>query len=174
VANQTPDEFIQLVTQNQSLLYAFVLSLVGHTGQAEDILQETNLVLWKKASEFELGTEFNSWMFKIAHMQVMAYRQRRNREKILFDSTMIPEMAAEASAHLSEFDARQHALQACLEKLSPRQRDMVRRRYRPGATLQQISTELGDSTAAIKQILFRTRMALLECVKRTLASEHGT
>ncbi|HYG76690.1 MAG TPA: sigma-70 family RNA polymerase sigma factor [Planctomycetota bacterium] len=165
--------FVQLLTLNQSRLYAYILSLVGNASHADDVLQETNVVLWQKASEFTLGTNFTAWMFKIAYMQVMAYRQRLTREKILFDSDMVPELAQEVGERLSDLDSRQRSLQACLEKLSPRQRDIVRRRYSSGATVQSMADELGHSVEAIKQLLFRTRLTLAECVKRSLALENA-
>ncbi|HYF52293.1 MAG TPA: sigma-70 family RNA polymerase sigma factor [Planctomycetota bacterium] len=165
-------EFVRNLTLNQSRLYAFILSLTGNSSRAEDILQDANVVLWQKAAEFTPGTNFTAWMFKIAYLQVMAHNQRRNREKIVFDSTMMPDLSAEAQEHLSDLEDRQRMLQQCLEKLSPRQRDVVRRRYTLGATIQKIAEELGLSGEAIKQLLFRTRAALIECVKRRSAAEN--
>jgi len=164
-------EFVQLLTLNQSRLYAYVLSLVGNATRADDVMQETNVVLWQKAAEFTPGTHFTAWMFRVAYLQVMASRQRANREKILFDSELIPELAQEAAAHFDDVESRQRTLQACLEKLSPRQRDIIRRRYSAGATLQKIAADVGHSAEAIKQLLFRTRLSLTECVKRSLATE---
>ncbi len=42
-----PDRFIQDLTSSQQSLYAFVLSLVHNLEAAQDILQETNLILWR-------------------------------------------------------------------------------------------------------------------------------
>lgn len=166
-------EFVQLLTAHQSRLYAYVLSLVGNPTLADDVLQETNTVLWEKASEFTPGTNFVAWMMRIAFLQVMAQRQRRNREKIMFDSDMISEMAVQAAKHLETNDSRQRALQACLEKLGPRHQDLVRRRYSAGAALDTIASDVGQSTEAVKQALFRARTTLIECVKRTLALENA-
>ena len=63
---ETTPEFIALLTSNQSRLYAYVLSLVGDRQQAQDVMQETNIVLWRKASQFTLGTNFGAWMLKVA------------------------------------------------------------------------------------------------------------
>lgn len=166
-------EFVQLLTLNQSRLYAYILSLMGKPSHAEDVLQETNVVLWQKAAEFTPGTNFTAWMFKIAYMQVLAYRQKSNREKILFNSEMVPELAHEAAERLGDLETRQRTLQSCLEKLSERQRDIVRRRYTRGATLQSMAEELGHSVEAVKQLLFRTRVSLAECVRRSLAVENS-
>jgi len=166
-------EFVQLLTSHQSRLYAYILSLVGNPTLADDVLQETNTVLWEKASDFTPGTNFVAWMMKVAFLQVMAQRQRKNREKIMFDSEMINDMAQQASKHLESSDVRQRALQQCLEKLGPRHQDLVRRRYSAGASLQSIADDVGQSSESIKQALFRARSSLIECVKRTLALENA-
>ncbi len=57
-------QFVQLLTSHQARLYAYVLSLVADADQANDIMQETNTVLWVKSSDFEIGTNFSAWMRK--------------------------------------------------------------------------------------------------------------
>jgi len=166
-------EFIRNLTLNQSRLYAFILSLTGNSARAEDILQDTNVVLWQKSCEFTPGTNFTAWIFKVAYLQVMAHRQRSNREKIIFDSGMLPDLSAEAGEKLSDLESQQRTLQQCLDKLSERQRDVIRRRYSAGATIKKIADELALSADAIKQLLFRTRLALIECVKRKTAAENA-
>jgi RNA polymerase sigma-70 factor (ECF subfamily) len=46
--NKNSQEFIRLLTQAQSSLYAYILSLVLDHAQAEDLLQETNVTLWQE------------------------------------------------------------------------------------------------------------------------------
>ena len=75
-------EFVQLLTSHQSRLYAYVLSLLGNRTQAEDVMQETNAVLWRKAHDFKLGTNFGAWMLKVAHFQVMAHRRKLTRDRL--------------------------------------------------------------------------------------------
>ena len=82
------EQFVELMTNFQGRLYAFILSLMGDPNSANDILQETNIVLWNKSSEFELGTNFKAWSFRIASFQVMAYRQRCMRDRLIFDDDM--------------------------------------------------------------------------------------
>ncbi|MDF1745393.1 MAG: sigma factor, partial [Gimesia sp.] len=42
------EQFVQQLTENQNRLYGYVYSLLGDHSRAEDVLQETNLVLWRK------------------------------------------------------------------------------------------------------------------------------
>lgn len=54
------NQYLAYVTGCQSALYAFICSLLGNSESARDVLQETNLVLWKKAAEFDPLREFKA------------------------------------------------------------------------------------------------------------------
>ena len=82
-------DFVELMTQHQGRLYGYVLSLSGDPDAANDVLQEANIVLWKQSSQFELGSSFKAWAFRIAHFQFMAYRQKQLRDKVLFSGDNI-------------------------------------------------------------------------------------
>ena len=75
-------DFVELLTSHQARLYGYILSLVFSPTDADDVLQETNRVLWQKSTSFERGTNFAAWVFRIAFYQVQAYRRRRQREKL--------------------------------------------------------------------------------------------
>jgi RNA polymerase sigma-70 factor (ECF subfamily) len=62
-------------------------------------------------------------------------------------------------------------LRGCLEKLPEDQRNLVQRRYEPGASVQGIAEEDGKSEGAISQALYRIRAALQQCVEKQLAKE---
>lgn len=166
-------EFVKLLTTHQSRLYAYILSLVGDPTEADDILQEANTVLWNKSAEFAPGSSFAAWMFKVAYYQVLAYRQKLSREKILFNSELVPDLAHEAAQAAEKMDERQHALHQCLEKLGPRAQELIKRRYAVGAEIEAIALQLGQSANAVKQALFRVRLNLMECVKRQMADGPG-
>ena len=56
-------EFVLLITRHQAAIYAYILTLHPNRVAAQDILQETNLVLCRKVAEFEPGTSFKAWAF---------------------------------------------------------------------------------------------------------------
>ncbi len=159
-------EVVRLLTQNQSRLYAYILSLVFEPPQADDVLQETNVVLWQKASEFEPGTNFVAWMFRVAHFQVMAHRKRSSRERVRLGDHVVDCLAQMWLDEPDTFDERQQQLQHCLEKLNPRHRELLRQRYVEGANVAEIAGSAGLNANALKQLLFRARTALIQCVKR--------
>jgi len=46
---------------------------VGRSASAWDVLQETNLVLWKEQADFQPGTRFEARAYTVARFQVLAY-----------------------------------------------------------------------------------------------------
>ena len=163
-ASMATAEFIQLLTSHQSRIYAYILSLVFDPDQADDVLQQTNAVLWEKNSEFVIGTNFVAWSFRVAYFQVMAHRKTLHRDRLVFDDDLIRSVAGVTERSDATFFERQRLLRACLEKLSPRHRDLIRLRYSEGASMGRVADTVGKSVAAVKQSLFRLRTSLIDCV----------
>ena len=90
------EAFVELMTHYQGHLYGYALSLTADPGAANDLLQDTNVVLWQNWREFEPGTNFKAWSFRIAHFQFMALRQRRLRDRLCFSEGLVAAIAVEA------------------------------------------------------------------------------
>jgi RNA polymerase sigma-70 factor, ECF subfamily len=84
---------------------------------------------------------------------------------------LLETLATEAAERTETFDARRRALAKCLQKLSPRDRDLVVGRYRSGGSVAALAAEIGRTVQAVYQALHRVRSALLLCVRRTMAIE---
>ncbi|MFV1994410.1 MAG: sigma-70 family RNA polymerase sigma factor [Verrucomicrobiales bacterium] len=163
--NQRPNpDFSELVARHQSRLYGYVLSLVFDPDLAKDVLQETNLVLCKKADRFEPGTNFLAWAFRVAYFEVMRQRRRTGRDRLVFDEDLMERVAQEAEGSDERFTARRRALAHCLRKLGDRQRALILKRYYEGEAVQNIAVQRGESANAVSQALFRARQNLLACV----------
>lgn len=164
-----PAEFIRLLTSSQRKLFAFILSLVRHSSDADDLLQETNMVMWRKWQDFEMGTSFDAWAFTIARFQVMAYRKRQQRSKLHFDDELVELLAVDATDVMAEnHDPRRSALGHCLQKLNDDQRHLVAQRYEPGACVNDMAAEQGRSPKAVSEALRRIRRSLMICIEKTL------
>ena len=67
------EEFVRLLTEAQGPVYGYLLTLITDRNRARDLLQETNITIWKKADTFEEGTNFNAWACKIAYFHVLSF-----------------------------------------------------------------------------------------------------
>jgi RNA polymerase sigma-70 factor, ECF subfamily len=164
-------EFLQLYSSNYPRLQYYVTALLPTVNDASDVLQETSMVLWRKFDSFELGTDFFAWACKIARLQVLKFREAQGRSARLFDTNLLETLAVEACDEKLICSAPLQALENCLSKLSELDRSLIRRRYQPGATVQQLAADLGRSANSLSKSLGRIRRTLLECIDRTLARE---
>ncbi len=164
-------EIIRQITASQRRLYAYILTLIPNPQAAEEILQETNVVIWEKSREIETVNNFSAWASKIAYFQTLAYLKRVKRDRLHFDDELVGKIAAAVTERQSLLDDRVDALRTCLRKLSDKDRDLIRRRYEFGASLEAVCEAVGRTRGAIKQALYRIRGALMQCVNRSLATE---
>ena len=160
-------EFVANIASVQRQLHTFIYSLVYHREDTEDILQETNYVLWRRADTFRPGTNFRAWAYKIAQFQVMAYRKKKMKlnSKEWLDSELIECLAEEALEDADYYDQRHNLLQECLQALPEERRALVTKRYTPGVSVNGMAEELGKAPKAVSETLRRIRHALHRCIK---------
>lgn len=169
----TPDsqreQFVERMTRHQRELYGFILSLTGRPADAEDVLQETNIVLWRKVDEYDPARPFMTWACRIAHFQVLAYLKRVQRDRLAFlDERLLSSIAEIAARYAEQPDRRLQALRECLEQLPEHSRALIRQRYFSGQGVQNIAEALGRSAGAVSVALHRARSALLACIEKKL------
>jgi len=167
------EQFVAQLTAAQTAIHAYLMSLVLDPVEAEDLLQETNLMLWRKAEEFEAGTNFTAWACTIAHYKVREWRRSKARDRHEFNDALLDRVAARAQDRADEADQRRHALNHCLRKLAPDQREMIESRYGPGGSVSALAAALGRPAGSVSQTLYRIRQTLLECIRRTLRGDGG-
>lgn len=162
-------EYVRLITKHQSALYAYILSIHPNRAAAEDILQETNLVLWKRMDDLNEGASFQAWAFRIAYFQTMRYLKTRKRQSwLVFDDDMTAEIAEEAEEKQSGFEDKRQALRQCLSKLKRGDVTMLRLRYEENASLKDIGRQLDRTEGALKQVYLRIRRSLKQCIQHRL------
>ena len=165
------EEFVQLFSRSQRKVYLFILSQVANPFDAEDILQETNLVIWKKYTSFEPGTNFSAWACQIARYEVLKSRERKYRDKLLFSDEFVSIIATEVELNAELLERRRDALVKCIRRLRPGDRELIQKRYTPGENGKGLAKTLGRPANSVYQSLGRIRRSLYECINRTLAAE---
>jgi RNA polymerase sigma-70 factor (ECF subfamily) len=165
------DTVVQELTRHQPRLRGFIRCLLLEAEHVEDVLQETNMVLWRKANEFQPGTDFWKWASQVARFQVLSHWKRRNRDRHVFDLGLVEELATLVEKTTEEADLRQAALKRCLEKLPSPQRQLLDMRYSQQQSVEQITAAIGRPNGSIRQTLYRIREALLRCIEKQFPGE---
>lgn len=160
-------EFVALWTAHSRRVYAYIFSLVPNWSDADDLFQETSVVLMQKFAEFEPGSNFSAWACRVAYLKVCEFRKRRPAFAA-GDELFLEAVQAEAE-RLAEQDVHSEALSDCLARLAPKDRRLIELRYRGDYSVQSVAAEIGRSAAAVYKALARIHETLLECVRRKIA-----
>ncbi len=165
----SPDEFIHLLTVHQRKIYAYILKLVLNGHDADDLLQETTSVMWKKINTFIPGSNFLAWALRIAHFNILRYRARK--PLLILDDEVFDGL------HKLEFrqsDLTQNYLsylQDCLKKMTDQDYQMVTLRYINNLKVKQIAELTNRTTQSLYRTIGRIHSNLLHCVRHKMATE---
>src|SRR3954471_7237498 len=165
-------ELMMLITRHQRQIFAYIYTLVPDRHDAEDLLQETSLVVCEKFDEFILGSDFVAWASQIAWWRVRYSRQKFARSKVVFDDDVLEAVAKTAGTMREELDERHEALALCLQKLPARDRELVLTRYEHGSGVAEAAQRTGRSMDAAYKALNRLRKLLHDCVTNELSHAH--
>lgn len=172
---QVPNaEFVQLFTKSQRRLFLFILAQVGSLNDAEEILQDTNVIIWSKFHQFQLGTSFFAWAGRIATYEILKYRDKRRAGRLQFSDEFISRIAAESIEISDELEQRREALSECLRRLRADDRELIQARYAPGENGLKVAEHLGRPANSVYQSIGRIRKLLFDCVTRRLTAAART
>lgn len=165
--------FVANLTSHQPALHAFLTSLLPGVPAVEDILQQTNVVLWEKRADFEPGTNFKAWAFTVARWQARAWlTSQKRRNWLVFDDELAQALSARfAAAQPEEASESLTALRHCLSKLRESDRLLLLSHYQHGKSLKKCAELFDRSANSLKVALFRLRAGLRRCIESQVALE---
>lgn len=166
--------FVQMLTTHQRDLYAYINTLLVGQAAASDVLQDTNLDLWARLDDFDFKRPFLPWAYAFAYQRVLAFRKTQRRNRLVFNSEMIQLISDTYLTDAADKDRRVSALQACLDRLRPQERQLIRDRYTVKSSVNSLAARLECTANQISARLYRIRRALAKCVDATVAREMGS
>jgi RNA polymerase sigma-70 factor, ECF subfamily len=164
------DEFVRLFSTHSQRIYEFILTLVTRQTDAEEVFQNTSLVLWKKFDTYDENGNFCGWACRIAYLELLELR-RTGRRLQTFSEEALELLANSALEHSDDLGRRRAALEDCLEKLKPHDRNMVEQRYYQRRSPKEIAAMKSCSVYSVYRALARVHTTLLNCVQSRLLRE---
>jgi len=172
-------QFVSLLTNHQEVIRSYIISQLPGCSEVRDILQEVNILLWEKMSNFKMGTNFGAWACTVAYYKVLDYKKKQRKNGfIVFDEELANKLSAEAGQQNSEnLESKRNALRHCLKKLNSKDKKLLNARYNLSVSkvvnMQEMSSESGRSLASLRVSLFRLRSSLKNCISKRLNAEGG-
>jgi len=148
----------------------FLCAITPNYQDAEDLLQQTALTMWRKFSDFEPGTSFVAWGCQIARYKAMNLARSR-RATALDDDVIDLLLVTQQQQEPEERLARRRALSGCLEKLPGDDRRLIETAYGDGRSIKELAAEVGRSAGGVYNSLARIRSTLYRCIQVTLTKE---
>ena len=153
-------------------IFAYILTLLPHRADAEDVLQQVSLIMWEKFDEQAPPEDFAAWGCRIAYFKIRDHRRTLRRcGSSSATRCSIGWRSPSPTARRLRLDERHEAMFRCLEKLHRRDREVLAERFKEGATARSAAECVGLSVDAFYKALAQDRRLLDECVTRTLAAE---
>ena len=160
--------FVQQLTECQGRLFGYIYSMLGEHSRAMDVVQETNLVLWRKKDEFRAGAAFMPWALAVARYQVLAHVRDQGRDKCLLDSELVLALSEEVEQQVDQLEIMRLALRKCMSDLPREKMDMLQLRYYRAMPIAGIAKSMGRKVEAVKVALLRLRRGLADCMHRRM------
>lgn len=166
----TNEEFVDLLGRHQVQLMGYIYALVHNMDDAEDLYQQSSLVLWRKFDQFDANTDFFRWASTIARYEVMNFLRTRATRRQYFSDRFMELLANDRTPDVnSHMELRRQALAGCVKKLSQSDRRLVEMCYSGHLLVKDAAAALRRPAKSVSDSLSRIRRTLYECINRTLA-----
>lgn len=165
------ERFMRLWTIAQPLVANYVHALIRDHAAAQDVLQETALVIFRRFAEYDEERSFAAWAVGIARYRVLGLRRDLLRSPVVFDDEVLSAFTrtwVEIAPHESD---RAGILGQCLERLGTHARNLVQLRYFEDLNATEIARRLGMGAGAVRVALQRIREQLRACVEQQRQAE---
>jgi RNA polymerase sigma-70 factor (ECF subfamily) len=172
--------FEELVRRTARLVYTRAYLETGNIHRAEDLVQDTFLIAWKKIAQVSDASGFRAWLMTILHSAVVDAARRQSRRKrkppdshprasndaMLRIADPAPDPAASAQAR----EERERAL-SVLRSMPSEYQQVLMLRYLAGADYDSIARQPALSNGSLRGLLHRGLAMLREQMKRSGSSE---
>lgn len=170
-SSQNSSDFIRLLTAHQPALRGLVAAMLPGSQDIDDILQDTNVILWEKRDKYDWDAPFKSWAYGIARNKVRQHwrKQKKNICVAVSDGFLDAVAEAREADAPDEFQQKRAALNLCLNHLKPRDRELIDACYEAREGLDARVVQFGLTAASLRVTTHRIRKKLRDCVEKRLA-----
>jgi RNA polymerase sigma factor (sigma-70 family) len=155
--------FEQLYRIYQPRLARFLINLVQRPQLAEEVLDDTMMVVWQTAESFRGASKLSTWMFAIAYRKALKAKARWPDpvEDEPFDTRVSLDAGPDQKLHHRDLH---HALVAAMNELSPDHRAVVDLTYFHGMGYREIAEIMSCPVDTVKTRMFHARRRLKEAM----------
>ncbi len=170
--------FAQLYERSSGHLLAVVLRIQRDRAQAEDLLQEVYVSVWKAAASFDAArSQPLTWLTHIArHRAIDSLRRAQTQPRLLSSSRDDDDERPDIEQALADdgpgpldllgLASEKRELSACMEHLTPPQRQSVALAFFDGLSHAEVAAQLQEPLGTVKSWVRRALATLKGCLDR--------
>jgi RNA polymerase sigma-70 factor (ECF subfamily) len=163
--------FLALFLRGEKEIFRYVAALIPNVADAQDVVQQTALALWRKFDLYDSAQPFTPWACRFALLEAQEFLRKQQRWRAFVEGGLAEELARRRQELDPEFGRRFHHLEECVRKLPGYQRDLIEGYYYRRAAVDELAAVVGRSVEAVYKSLQRIRRTLLECVTQAMQAE---
>ena len=168
----TDEKLIRLFVQHEAELRAFAMTLLPSPADAEDVVQDACVAMWKRMGDLNKEESFRSWAYTFVRFTALNHVRKRQRSPLVFSDTLTELMAEEGSEEQERAQVEIQSLASCIQKLPDEQRELIQQYYNKNkVNMKEVAQILQRNTAGLYKALERTRDALKTCIESQLRSQ---
>ncbi len=169
--NMDYQQFMSLLSLNYQRIYSFILMLVANHNNADDIMQETSVLMYEKFNSFKKGSDFLAWAKTIAKYKTLEFLKKQQRDKVVFNQEIVDLIEQDSHDCLRRHDEWLEALRKCISRLSRPDRQLLHIRYHENTSVIAIAKRFGCSFQKIYRDMVRINNLLFRCIKRKIGAD---
>ena len=163
--------FLSYFARDHQRIFAYIFSLLPKRPDAEDVFQQTCMVLWQKFGDFDRERDFFPWACGVAFYTARNFMRVAGRSRLQFNDDLLRVIADERVAEDSRLQHYSDMLDRCMRQLTEKDRDLIREAYGGDNTIKEIAQSLGRAAQTVYNRLNTIRRKLANCVDRRLATQ---
>lgn len=157
-----------LYQQTYRKTLAYALRRTISQSDAQDVVAETYLVAWRRASEFLPADQPQAWLYSVAYRVLANQWRTRSRQKALSEKVLAYEQYREIDPSLTaEAYDELLTVELAMSTLSDRDQEILRLAAYEELDHKEIAKAMGVNQTLVKSVLFRARQRL----SRTLENQ---
>jgi RNA polymerase sigma-70 factor, ECF subfamily len=159
----------QLYEENFDRIYRYIVIKIGDRTEAEDMTQQVFLHVLKSISSYRSkGLPFSSWLYRIAHNQVVDYLRKKSKRVTVPLDESLPLPAVDGDPkHLVEQKVAIEEIVTATRKLTAAQREVISLRFAGELSIAEVAGVMCKSEGAVKAL----QHSAIAALRKALATE---
>jgi len=163
IANGQKADWSAVLARHHRWLRTVVLARLGEPQAVDEVLQEVCIAVLAQRTELRDPEKIAPWLYRLAVTQALLYRRKRGRSRKLLDryyrrqnETVQETQTLDPLVWLLA-DEQRRLIQVALERLAPRDAEILMLKYSENWSYRDLSEHLGISQSAVEARLHRAR-----------------